>query len=132
MWAVKGDGQLLAMQALVGLPILDCFSCLQENQVIPIFTIKLKILTNFYTAVIFNDLWSYNTSSGNWTWRGGERYNETIASPSANYPDHIGGIGWPGGTSELSASQHASSIFIFGGYNSETSMPKYHTLSAFI
>ncbi len=33
-----------------------------------------------------------------------------------NYPDHIGGVGWPGGLVFTSSARQAASIFFFGGY----------------
>ncbi len=60
-----------------------------------------------------NDLWAFNTSSGNWTWKGGT-FNGTYIQP--NYPDSIGGVGWPGSTTYSAYCRLSNSAFIFGGY----------------
>ncbi len=69
----------------------------------------------------YNDLWSYNISSGNWTWRGGANGN-LIERPSPIYPNQIGGTGWPGGIYHSAFCRHSESIFIFGGYEDNYSM----------
>ncbi len=66
-----------------------------------------------------NDLWSFNTSSGNWTWKGG-KLNATTLEP--NYPDKIGGIGWPGSTMFSAYCKLSKSAFIFGSYGMENAL----------
>ncbi len=95
---------------------MDCYFYLEDTHV-TFFIVSLNFLfTNIFVtayAAAKNDLWSFNISSGNWTWRGGSNSSDSL--PLANYPDQIGGIGWPGGTMQAMSARISTSIFIFGG-----------------
>ncbi len=69
---------------------------------------------NFLTHKLLgsNNLWSFNTSSGNWTLRGGDL---TVTNAPPNFPDHIGGVGWPDIVIYSAFCQNSQSAFIFGG-----------------
>ncbi len=70
-----------------------------------------KSLTPSSNIYYVNDLWSFNISSGNWTWRGGSG----TQNPLAQYPNQVDGIGWPGSTHDSAYCRLFNSIFLFGG-----------------
>ncbi len=78
--------------------------------------LHLAITSNFSISVTTgysNDLWSFNISSRNWNWRGGS--NGSVIAPPPTYPDHVGGVGWPGGTWMAGFVRYSpKSTFIFG------------------
>ncbi len=67
----------------------------------------IQLLTYVFNLIDSSDLWSFNISSGNWTFRGG-----VALLPS------IGGVGWPGSLSSSGFCQNSISAFIFGGISS--------------
>ncbi len=82
-----------------------------------VFTITVDILFSFLTVTsgnCNNDLWSFNTSSGNWTWRGGN--SAMVVNPLPSYPTQIGDVGRPGGIAFAGFVRQSTSVFIFGGY----------------
>lgn len=61
----------------------------------------------------YNDMWSFNISSGNWTWRGGSN----TSNPNAIFPAQVGGVGWPSGLQLANFACISTNMFVFGGYN---------------
>ncbi len=63
---------------------------------------------NGYGGGFLNDLWSFNVSSGNWTWIGGTSVNQGGV--------YFGDDAWPGGRSYAATWSINGVIYLFGGY----------------